>query len=27
MDAEHGFPALLPRAIKAAADRSKELGQ
>lgn len=27
MDAEAGFPALLPRAIKAAADRSKELGQ
>ncbi len=26
MDAEHGFPALLERAVKAAADRSRELG-
>jgi pyrroline-5-carboxylate reductase len=25
MDAEHGFPALLKRAVKAAADRSREL--
>ena len=27
MDEENGFPALLGRAVKAAADRSRELGQ
>lgn len=27
MDAEQGFPVLLPRAVKAAADRSRELGR
>ena len=27
MDAEEGFPSLLRRAVKAAADRSKELSR